>query len=155
MATRPGTDTGETGMSHTATWDFLSLGRIRLVSRLTHLPFISSPFYNRGGGYKAGRMESPHTHPAFQLRAPREVSSLYKNTASGLHLPMGRWDWPGNLQILQCGVSGVEVPGFPQDLCAQLAVAGKDERAVSAPSQPGPGVISPSSPNLASVRRCI
>lgn len=46
----------------------------------------------------------------------------------------------------------VEVLGFPRTSALTLAMAGKEARAVSAPSQQEPGVISPSSLNAASVR---
>lgn len=112
---------------------------------------------------------SPASSPA---DSPREVSNLYKNTAPGLCFP---WEGGAGLGICifqvskrrssvgsrSCSVErlGWRCQDFPRDLCSHTSYgSGGCERGESSrcpPSQQEPGVISPSSLNLANVCRCI
>lgn len=108
--------------------------------------------------------------PAPQPTVPREVSNKYKNTAPGLCFP---WEGGAGLGICifqvprrrstvgsrSCSVGclGWRCQVFLGIPALTLAMAARERRAVAvcAPSHQEPGVISPSSLNLASVRKCI
>lgn len=108
--------------------------------------------------------------PAPQLTIPREVSNMYKNTAPGLYFP---WEGGAGLGIgifqvpkrrstvgsrsCSVGCLGWRCQAFLGIPALTLAMAARERRAVAvgAPSHQEPGVISPTSLNLASVQRCI
>lgn len=138
----------ETGMSHTATWNFLSLGRIRLISCLAyHLPIYYLILLLTDVG-----IEPKGWSPAvIQPRIPCKGSSLYKNASQGYisHGKVGlAWEsaFSKSLrleevycreQILQYGLSGVEVLGFPQDLCTHTSCGRKRVESSQCPKPPG------------------